>query len=86
MAAGNLLGGAIGSRLNDLHIAAEGTADLWQFEADRWTALQRVFGRLPGTGAMGYPKAGVQKASKEETAEGVCAGGDVGLWGFNARL
>jgi hypothetical protein len=27
-AAGNLLGGAIGSRLNDRHTAAEGTAGL----------------------------------------------------------
>src|SRR6516165_3506142 len=31
-------------------------------------------------------EAGVRKASKEETAGGVCAGGSVGLWGFKARL
>ena len=31
-------------------------------------------------------EAGVRKASKEETAGGVCAGGSVGLWGFKARF
>jgi hypothetical protein len=31
-------------------------------------------------------EAGVRKASKEETAGEVCAGGSVGLWGFKARL
>ena len=31
-------------------------------------------------------EAGVRKASKEETAGGVCVGGSVGLWGFKARL
>jgi hypothetical protein len=31
-------------------------------------------------------EAGVPKASMEETAGGVCAGGGVGLWGFRARV
>jgi hypothetical protein len=33
-----------------------------------------------------HSEAGVRKASREETAGGVCVGGGVGLWGFNARL
>ena len=36
--------------------------------------------------ARGCTEAGVRKASKEETAGGVCAGGSVGLWGFKVRL
>ena len=36
--------------------------------------------------ARGCTEAGVRKASKEETAGGVCAGGSVGLWGFKARF
>jgi hypothetical protein len=40
----------------------------------------RVFGRLPGTGVEGCTEAGVRKASREETAGGVCAGGGVSLW------
>src|ERR1700730_14575942 len=35
--------------------------------------------------ARGCTEAGVRKASKEETAGGVCAGGSVGLWGVKAR-
>ena len=51
-----------------------------------WLFLFRVFGRLPGTEAMKSSEAGVRKASREETAGGVCAGGGVSLWGFDARL
>src|SRR6202007_2622468 len=46
----------------------------------------RVFGCLPVSGARGCTEAGVRKASKEETAGEVCAGGSVGLWGFKARF
>ena len=46
----------------------------------------RVFGCLPVTARGAVIEAGVRKASKEETAGGVCAGGSVGLWGFKARL
>ena len=46
----------------------------------------RVFGRLPATGARACTEAGVRKASREETAGGVCVGGAVGLWGFSARV
>src|SRR5205814_3148550 len=43
--------------------------------------------RMPASHcARGCTEAGVRKASKEETAGGVCAGGSVGLWGFNARF
>ena len=49
--------------------------------------------REPGRAARDRPyqtrsvtEAGVRKASKEETAGGVCAGGSVGLWGFKARF
>ena len=43
--------------------------------------------RMPASHcARGCTEAGVRKASKEETAGGVCAGGSVGLWGFKARL
>ena len=43
--------------------------------------------RMPAShGARGCMEAGVRKASKEETAGGVCAGGSVGLWGFKARF
>jgi hypothetical protein len=46
----------------------------------------RVFGRLPVAGVRGCTEAGVRKASREETAGGVCAGSGVGLWGFSARV
>ena len=46
----------------------------------------RVFGRLPVIGARACTEAGVRKASREETAGGVCVGGAVGLWGFSARV
>jgi hypothetical protein len=39
-----------------------------------------------GTDAMKSSGAGVRKASREETAGGVCAGGGVSLWGFDARV
>ena len=43
--------------------------------------------RMPASHcARGCTEAGVRKASKEETARGVCAGGSVGLWGFKARF
>src|SRR6516164_8182625 len=43
--------------------------------------------RMPAShGARGCTEAGVRKASKEETAGGVCACGSVGLWGFKARF
>src|SRR6516162_2632530 len=43
--------------------------------------------RMPASHcARGCTEAGVRKASKEETAGGVCAGGGVGLWGFKARF
>ena len=43
--------------------------------------------RMPASHcARGCTEAGVRKASKEETAGGVCAGGSVGLWGFKARF
>ena len=48
--------------------------------------MLRVFGRLPVTGVMGYSEAGVRKASREETAGGVCAGSGVDLWGFSAGV
>src|SRR6185312_7665220 len=53
-------------------------------KAERRLSL-RVFGRLPVTGARACTEAGVRKASREETAGGVCVGGAVGLWGFSAR-
>ena len=46
--------------------------------------MLRVFGRLPFTDVMRFSEAGVRKASREETAGGVCAGSGVGLWGFSA--
>ena len=46
----------------------------------------RVFGRLPVTDSATRPRAGVRKASGEETARGVCAGGGVGLWGFSVDV
>ena len=50
------------------------------------TAIVKGF-RMPAShGARGCMEAGVRKASKEETAGGVCAGGSVGLWGFKARF
>ena len=43
--------------------------------------------RMPASHcARGCTEAGVRKASKEETAGGVCAGGSVGLWGFKVRF
>jgi hypothetical protein len=48
--------------------------------------LLRVFGRLPVTDSATRSRAGVRKASGEETAGGVCAGGGVGLWGFSADV
>src|SRR5437764_12581625 len=43
--------------------------------------------RMPASHCARYcTEAGVRKASKEETAGRVCAGGSVGLWGFNARF
>jgi len=43
--------------------------------------------RMPASHcARGCTEAGVRKASKEETAGGICAGGSVGLWGFKARF
>src|ERR1700736_5930611 len=36
--------------------------------------------------ARGCTEAGVRKASKEETAGGVCACGSVGLWGFDQPI
>jgi hypothetical protein len=51
-----------------------------------WPESLRVFGRLPVTGARACTEAGVRKASREETAGGVCVGGAVGLWGFSARV
>jgi hypothetical protein len=48
--------------------------------------LLRVFGRLPFTDVMRFSEAGVRKASREETAGGVCAGSGVGLWGFSAGV
>src|SRR5262252_5810762 len=51
-----------------------------------WTAVVKGF-RMPASHcARGCMEAGVRKASKEETAGGVCAGGSVGLWGFKARF
>jgi len=54
--------------------------------------IQRTAGtvkgfRMPASHcAKGCVEAGVRKASKEETAGEVCAGGSVGLWGFKARF
>ena len=48
--------------------------------------MLRVFGRLPDTGVNERMGAGVRKASGEETAGRVAAGGDVGLWGFGAGI
>ena len=48
--------------------------------------MLRVFGRLPFTDVMRFSEAGVRKASREETAGGVCAGSGVGLWGFIAGV
>ena len=48
--------------------------------------MLRVFGRLPVTDSATRSRAGVRKASGEETAGGVCAGGGVGLWGFSADV
>ena len=48
--------------------------------------MLRVFGRLPFTDVMRFSEAGVRKASREETAGGVCAGSGVGLWGFSAGV
>jgi hypothetical protein len=59
--------------------------DLPTLAPERGSSL-RVFGCLPCAGASECTEAGVRKASKEETAEGVWAGGGVGLWGFNARF
>src|SRR5215472_9899649 len=43
--------------------------------------------RMPASHCVkGCLEAGVRKASKEETAGEVCAGGSVGLWGFKARF
>src|SRR5271165_983374 len=55
-----------------------------RFSRRRWRLLLRVFGRLPFTDVMRFSEAGVRKASREETAGGVCAGSGVGLWGFSA--
>src|SRR6516162_7167910 len=54
----------------------------------RWRTAEIVKGfRMPASHrARGCMEAGVRKASKEETAGGVCAGGSVGLWGFKARF
>jgi len=59
--------------------------DLRSLAPERQGSL-RVFGRLPVTGARACMEAGVRKASREETAGGVCVGGAVGLWGFSARV
>ena len=41
--------------------------------------------RMPASHcARGCTEAGVRKASTEETAGGVCAGGSAGLWEFKA--
>jgi hypothetical protein len=48
--------------------------------------MLRVFGRLPDTGVSECTEAGVGKASREETAGGVVAGGGVGLWGFGGGV
>src|SRR6516162_6256918 len=58
------------------------------FEILVWFRLGRlrVFGRLPVTDSATRPRAGVRKASREETAGGVCAGGGVGLWGFSVDV
>jgi len=58
------------------------TLDLWA----GLLFLLRVFGRLPVTNSATRSRAGVRKASGEETARGVCAGGGVGLWGFSADV
>src|ERR1700757_788889 len=43
--------------------------------------------RMPASHcARGCTEAGVRKASKEETAGGVCACGSVGLWGFDQPI
>src|SRR5438128_2748651 len=52
----------------------------------RSSAIVKGF-RMPASHcARGCTEAGVGKASKEETAGGVCAGGSVGLWGFKVRF
>jgi len=54
--------------------------------ADGRSGIVKGF-RMPAShGARGCTEAGVRKASKEETAGGVCACGSVGLWGFKARF
>src|SRR5262249_30618657 len=61
-------------------------------EPDRLAVYRRTAGivkgfRMPASHcARGCTEAGVRKASKEETAGGVCACGSVGLWGFKARF
>src|SRR6516165_9544974 len=45
----------------------------------------RVFGCLPVTGARGCTKAGVRKASREETAGEFAPTLGVGLWGICRR-
>jgi hypothetical protein len=54
----------------------------------KWQVSGPVKGfRMPASHcAKGCVEAGVRKASKEETAGEVCAGGSVGLWGFKARF
>ena len=48
------------------------------------TAYVKGF-RMPASHcARGCTEAGVRKASTEETAGGVCAGGSAGLWEFKA--
>ena len=65
--------------------------DLLRVGLTNSTCLSRMAGigkgfRMPASHcAKGCTEAGVRKASKEETAGGVCAGGSVGLWGFKAR-
>jgi hypothetical protein len=57
-------------------------------QSERWERvfMLRVFGRLPDTGVSERKEAGVRKASEEETAGRVVAGGDVGLWGFGVGV
>jgi hypothetical protein len=50
------------------------------------TAPVKGFRTPAGTGVEGCTEAGVRKASREETAGGVCAGGGVSLWGSNANV
>jgi len=73
------------ARHSDDRLLSEPTAaiQLWRREP---LLMLRVFGRLPVTDSAMRSRAGVGKASGEETAGGVCAGGGVGLWGFSVDV